>query len=159
MKEKSINSTGMKAMTNVKSPGNLITLKNNNSFCNYFINHNSMTSLVDNNEEYDSSQSKLIYDFSGTSLPYDDVLGKIIDLLFQLRAAQSDQNVFVQNNTVVREQILNQLQNEILKVNHKLSKSQIKNLEVISSNSFDEDKLNEILKSFLDSSKKKITQR
>ena len=155
MKEKSINSTGMKAMTNVKSPGNLITLKNNKSFCNYFINHNSMTSLVDNNEEYDSSQSKLIYDFSGTSSPYDDVLGKIIDLLFQLRAAQSDQNVFVQNNTVVREQILNQLQNEILKVNHKLSKSQIKNLEVISSNSFDEDKLNEILKSFLDSSKKK----
>ena len=155
MKEKSINSTGIKAMTNVKSPGNLITLKNNKSFCNYFINHNSMTSLVDNADEYDSRESKLIYDYSGTSSVYEDVLGKIIDLLFQLRAAQSDQNVFVQNNTVVREQILNQLQNEILKVNHKLSKNQIKNLEVISSNSFDEDKLNEILKSFLESSKKK----
>lgn len=155
MKEKSINSTGIKAMTNIKSPGNLITLKNNKSFCNYFIKHNSMTSLVDNTEGYDSPQSKLIYDYSGTSSLYEDVLGRIIDLLFQLRAAQSDQNVFVQNNTVVREQILNQLQNEILKVNHKLSKSQIKNLEVISSNSFDEDKLNEILKSFLESSKKK----
>lgn len=155
MKEKSINSTGIKAMTNIKSPGNLITLKNNKSFCNYFIKHNSMTSLVDNAEGYDSPQSKLIYDYSGTSSLYEDVLGRIIDLLFQLRAAQSDQNVFVQNNTVVREQILNQLQNEILKVNHKLSKSQIKNLEVISSNSFDEDKLNEILKSFLESSKKK----
>lgn len=155
MKEKSINSTGIKAMTNLKSPGNLITLKNNKSFCNYFIKHNSMTSLVDNTEEYDSPQSKLIYDYSGTSSVYEDVLGKIIDLLFQLRAAQSDQNVFVQNNTVVREQILNQLQNEILKVNHKLSKNQIKNLEVISSNSFDEDQLNEILKSFLESSKKK----
>ena len=155
MKEKSINSTGIKAMTNIKSPANLITLKNNKSFCNYFIKHNSMTSLVDNAEGYDSPQSKLIYDYSGTSSLYEDVLGRIIDLLFQLRAAQSDQNVFVQNNTVVREQILNQLQNEILKVNHKLSKSQIKNLEVISSNSFDEDKLNEILKSFLESSKKK----
>ena len=155
MKEKSINSTGIKAMTNIKSPGNLITLKNNKSFCNYFIKHNSMTSLVDNAEGYDSPQSKLIYDYSGTSSLYEDILGRIIDLLFQLRAAQSDQNVFVQNNTVVREQILNQLQNEILKVNHKLSKSQIKNLEVISSNSFDEDKLNEILKSFLESSKKK----
>lgn len=155
MEEKSINSTGMKTLTNVKAPGNLITLKNNKSFCNYFIKHNSMTLLVDGQEEYESPESKLIYDYSGTSSIYEDVLGKIIDLLFQLRAAQSDQNVFVQNNTVVREQILNQLQNEILKVNHKLSKNQIKNLEVISSNSFDEDKLNEILKSFLESSKKK----
>lgn len=158
MKEKSINSTGIKAMTNVKPSGNLITLKNNKSFCNYFINHNSMASLIDNSGENDSPQSQLIYDYSGTSSLYEDVLGKIIDLLFQLRAAQSDQNVFVQNNTVVREQILNQLQNEILKVSHKLSRNQIKNLEVISSNSFDEDKLNEILKSFLESSKKKSLQ-
>lgn len=158
MKEKSINSTGIKAMTNVKPSGNLITLKNNKSFCNYFINHNSMASLIDNSGENDSPQSQLIYDYSGASSLYEDVLGKIIDLLFQLRAAQSDQNVFVQNNTVVREQILNQLQNEILKVSHKLSRNQIKNLEVISSNSFDEDKLNEILKSFLESSKKKSLQ-
>ena len=158
MKEKSIRSTGIKSMTNVKSSGNLITLKNNNSFCNNFINHSPITSLVDTSGGYDSPESKLIYDYSGSSSVYEDVLGKIIDLLFQLRAAQSDQNVFVQNNTVVREQILNQLQNEILKVNHKLSKNQIKNLEVISSNSFDEDKLNEILKSFLESSKKKSSK-
>lgn len=146
----------IKSLTKVKAPLGIVGLKNNSSFCGAVFKQNKIASIVDDNISPFQERSDLIYS-SAPSLGYDqDVLARIIELLLQLRAAQSDQNVFVQNNTVVREQILSQLKNEILRVNNRLTKSQIKNLEVVSSNSFDAKALNDILKSLIEDSKKKL---
>ncbi len=141
---------------NVNSSPNLLTLKNNKNFCSKFFEQHKITTLTDELQEADESRS-LTYDFSRSYNFEAEAFNKIIDILMQLRAANDDQNIFVQNNTVLRENILNQLKNEVLRVSHKLSKEQIKNLEVISSNSFDEKALTEILNSFLKNSKKKFT--
>ena len=146
----------IKSLTKVKAPIGIVGLKNNSSFCGAIFNQNKIASIVDDNISPFQERSDLIYS-SAPSLGYDqDVLARIIELLLQLRAAQSDQNIFVQNNTVVKEQILSQLKNEILRVNNRLTKSQIKNLEVVSSNSFDAKALNDILKSLIEDSKKKL---
>ncbi len=144
------------SLMKIKSPSYLLTLKNNKSFCNKFFEQSMITAATDEPDYFDESNN-LIYDVSRSSNFDAEAFRAIIDLLMQLRAAGNDQNVFIQNNTVVREQILSQLKNEILKVNHKLTHNQIKNLEVISSNSFDEKTLTDILKSLLESSKKKLS--
>lgn len=146
----------IKSLTKVKAPLGIVGLKNNSSFCGAVFKQNKIASIVDDNISPFQERSDLIYS-SAPSLGYDqEVLARIIELLLQLRAAQSDQNIFVQNNTVVKEQILSQLKNEILRVNNRLTKSQIKNLEVVSSNSFDAKALNDILKSLIEDSKKKL---
>ena len=127
----------IKSLTKVKAPIGIVGLKNNSSFCGAVFNQNKIASIVDDGSSPFQERSDLIYGLAPSSGYDQDVLARIIELLLQLRAAQSDQNVFVQNNTVVREQILSQLKNEILRVNNRLTKSQVKNLEVVSSNSFD----------------------
>lgn len=146
----------IKSLTKIKAPIGIVGLKNNSNFCGAVFKQNKIASIVDDGVSPFQERGDLIYS-SAPSLGYDqDVLARIIELLLQLRAAQNDQNVFVQNNTVVREQILSQLKNEILRVNNRLTKSQIKNLEVVSSNSFDAKALNDILKSLIEDSKKKL---
>ena len=145
-----------KSLIKVKAPLGIVGLKNNSSFCGAIFKQNKITSIIDDESSSFEERGDLVYNLSA-SFGYDqDVLAKIIELLLQLRAAQSEQNVFVQNNTVVKEQILSQLKNEILRVNNRLTKSQIKNLEVVSSNSFDKEVLDSILKSLLEDAKKKI---
>lgn len=143
-------------LTNVKSSSGLVTLKYNSNFCSKFFERNKIATIVDEPQPY-SASSNLVYNIPKSPESNLDLFQTIIDLLLQLRASQSDQNVIVQNNTVLRENILKQLKSEIFKVGHKLTNNQIKNLEVISSNNFDEDTLTDILKSFLESSKKKLT--
>ena len=155
MEEKKLELNKNITMMSIKPSSNLLTLKNNKSFCNRFFEQNKISSIIDELDYFGESQN-LVYDLSHTHNFNDEAFGAIIDLLMQLRAAKDDPNVFIQNNTVVREQILNQLKNEILRVSHKLTKNQIKSLEVISSNSFDEKTLTDILKSLLESSKKKL---
>lgn len=146
-----------KAFMNIKPPASFISLTNNNSFCSHFLTQSNITTITDDPTESESGGGELIYDFSRTNNFDSEAFGKIIDILTQLRAAEDDRSILVQNNTVLREQILNQLKNEVLRVKHKLTKNQIKNLEVISSNNFDKDTLAEILRSLLESSKKKST--
>ena len=142
-------------LTNVKSSSGLVTLKYNNNFCSKFFERNKIATIVDEPQPYGAA-SNLVYNIPKSPESNLDLFQTIIDLLLQLRASQSDQNVIVQNNTVLRENILKQLKSEMLRVSHKLTNNQIKNLEVISSNNFDEDTLTDILKSFLESSKKKL---
>lgn len=142
------------AFMNIKPPASFISLKNNNSFCGHFLTQSNITTITDEPMEGESG-GELVYDFSRANNFDSEAFGKIIDILTQLRAAEDDRSILVQNNTVLREQILNQLKNEVLRVKHKLTKEQIKNLEVISNNNFDKDVLSGILKSLLESSKKK----
>ncbi len=151
------NSPNERNLAKVKAASSLITLKYNNNFCNKFFEKSKISSIVEEPSYFNEGTQNLVYDLSRASSSNTEFFNTIIDLLLQLRAAQSDQNVFVQNNTVLREQILNQLKSEVLRVSHKLTKSQIKSLEVLSSNSFDEKALTDILKSFLTSSKKKFS--
>lgn len=142
------------AFMNIKPPASIISLKNNNLFCSHFLAQNNMATITDDPVESERG-GELVYDFSHTDNFDSEAFGKIIDILSQLRATEDDRNILVQNNTVLREQILNQLKNEVLRVKHKLTKNQIKNLEVVSSNNFDKDALTDILRSLLESSKKK----
>ncbi len=128
--------------------------KSNSAFCTMLMNKAPMPITVDDESQIDIKRS-LIYNISKKDTLTQSTLQGIIDLLTQLRAAQSDQNVFIQNNTVVREQILNQLKNELLNVKNNLSQGQVQKLELVSNNLFDEKTLNEILKSLLEESKKK----
>ena len=157
MQKKSPNQQGM-AMTKVRTSSSLLTLKYNNSFCNKFFEKNKIASVVEE-PEYFSETRNLVYDVSKSVHLDSEYFQVIVDLLLQLRATQNDQNIFVQNNTVLREQILNQLKSEVLKVSHKLSLNQIKNLEVLSNNNFDEKTLTDILNSFLRGSKKKFAEQ
>lgn len=147
---------GKKNMIQTKTPLSFITLGGNAGFCTKLFSKASLGVSVDPADSFDSSEN-LVYDFSKSSNFDAETLGTIIDLLMQLRAAvgEGDQTIMVQNNTVLREQIVNQLKNEILKNRSKLTQNQIENLKVISSNSFDEKTLTDILKSLLSSSKKK----
>ena len=157
MQKKSPNQQGM-AMTKVRTSSSLLTLKYNNSFCNKFFEKNKIASVVEE-PEYFSETRNLVYDVSKSAHLDSEYFQVIVDLLLQLRATQNDQNIFVQNNTVLREQILNQLKSEVLKVSHKLSLNQIKNLEVLSNNNFDGKTLTDILNSFLRGSKKKFAEQ
>lgn len=143
----------------VKSPASFVQLAGNDKFCNNFFKKSSMTVLPTDSTEENYRVESLVY----TTLPSSDfdpeAFATIIDLLNQLRAATSEQNVFVQNNTVVREQILRQLKNEISKAGNNLTNNQIQNLEVVSSNNFDEQMLTDILKSLLATSKKKSDEK
>ena len=146
----------VKSLIKVKAPLGIVGLKNNSSFCGAIFKQNKITSIIDDESSPFEERGDLVYNLSASFGYGQDVLAKIIELLLQLRAAQSEQNVFVQNNTVVKEQILSQLKNEILRVNNRLTKSQIKNLEVVFSNSFDKEVLDSILKSLLEDAKKKL---
>lgn len=142
------------SLAKLQSPNNLVSLKYNNKFCNSFFEKNKMISIVDDPADPLES-TNLVYDYSKVYNNNEGIFQTIIDLLLELRASKNDQNVFLQNAPVIREQILTRLKNEIFRINHKLTNSQIKKLEVISSGMFDEKALSDILNSFLDSSKKK----
>lgn len=138
---------------------NYMTLTNkNSSFCAKFLKKHSMAVTVDN-ETQTSAKRSLVYDFSRKRDLDEDVLQRIIDLLLQLRASGSDQNVLIQNNTVIRQQILNQLKNELTNVRNHLTSGQVQKLEVASNNVFDEKTINDILKSLLEESKKKLSDK
>ena len=143
----------------VKSPVSFVQLTGNDKFCNSFFTKSSMTVLPTDSTEENYRAESLIYTTPPSSDFDSEAFATIIDLLNQLKAATSEQNVFVQNNTVVREQILRQLKNEISKAGNSLTNNQIQNLEVVSSNNFDEQTLTDILKSLLESSKKKSDEK
>ncbi|MDO4503992.1 MAG: hypothetical protein Q4B84_02470 [Clostridia bacterium] len=154
MENKDLKPTVNNNFINIKNPSSIGTLKKNSSFCTSFFSKHIETTIIDNVSELNISK-ELVY-----STPYKnnldaEAINKIIDLLMQLRAASSDQSILVQNNTVLRDQILNQLKSEILRAGNNLTKNQIENLKVVSNNNFDEKTLTDILKSFLESSKKK----
>lgn len=158
MEKKILGNKVKMTLLKTQSPNELLTLKRNKNFCTNFFEKNKMTTIVGEPANQDNSR-ELIYDYSAANRFESDAFAKIIDLLTQLRAAGADQSIFVQNNTVLREQILNQLKNEILRVGHKLTGEQLKNLEVISSNTFDEKSLADMLKSLLSGSKKKLANK
>jgi hypothetical protein len=144
-------------ISNTHSEKHLLTLNRNVSFCQSFIKKiNIATTVSDEDIVY---KSNLVYNLPKNSGFDYEAIQAIIDLLLQLRAAQSDQNVFVQNNTVVRQQILRQLKNELMKVQGGLTQNQIQKLGVVSSNTFDEETLNELLNSLLEDSKKKLGEK
>ncbi|MDO4199280.1 MAG: hypothetical protein Q4D57_00740 [Clostridia bacterium] len=143
----------------VKSPVSFVQLTGNGKFCNKLFTKSSMTVLPTDSTEENYRAESLVYSTPPTSDFDPEAFATIIDLLNQLKAATSEQNVFVQNNTVVREQILRQLKNEISKAGNNLTSNQIQNLEVVSSNNFDEQTLTDILKSLLESSKKKSDEK
>ena len=150
----SINSKKSSSLQKIKPSLNLISLKYNNNFCNKILQKNTVN-YNNNIENYGSSN--LIYDMSRIPSSNTEAFSTIIDLLLQLRAAQDDKNITVQNNTVLREQIVNQLKNEILRVSNNLTKKQIRDLEVVSSNNFDPKELTDLLNSFINTAKKKIS--
>ncbi len=130
-------------------------MKNNSAFCSVLINRPPMTTIVDDESRNDINGRALIYNIYKKDNYIQEVLQSIIDLLMQLRATQDEQNGFFQNNTVVRQNILQQLKNEILNVRNNLTQGQVQKLELVSNNLFDEKTLNELLKSLLEESKKK----
>lgn len=152
----------IKSLQKTRSSLNLVSLKYNNNFCNKIINR-GQNLIINNINNYNNlinfgsnnSNTELVYDMSRIQSSSEETLKSIIDLLQELRAIQDDKNILVQNNTVLREQILNQLKNEILKVSHNLTKQQVRDLEVVSSNNFDSKELSDILNSLLKTSKKK----
>lgn len=147
-------------LAQVKEPVSFTKLTGNNKFCSNFVNKFSMTVLPTESSEENVSTKSLVYSVPSVSdFDSEGAFGVIIDLLNQLKAATSDQNIFVQNNTVLRDQIVHQLKNEVLKARTNLTSNQIKNLEVISSNNFDEKTLTDILKSLLESAKKKSDEK
>lgn len=158
MEKKILGNKVKMTLLKTQSPNELLTLKRNKNFCTNFFEKNKMATIVGEPANQDNSR-ELIYDYSAANRFDSEAFAKIIDLLTQLRAAGADQSIFVQNNTVLREQILNQLKNEILRVGHKLTGEQLKNLEVISSNTFDEKTLADMLKSLLSGSKKKLANK
>lgn len=141
-------------ISNTHSERHLLTLSRNTSFCQSFMKKINISTTV--SDEDIAPESNLVYSLPKSSGFDYEAIQAIIDLLLQLRAAQSDQNVFVQNNTVVRQQILSQLKNELMRVQGGLTQNQIQKLRVVSSNTFDEDTLNELLNSLLEDSKKKL---
>lgn len=155
MENNGSNNKDKMALLNIQSPDKLLTLKRNNSFCDRFFRKNNIATVVGDFNDFNESR-ELVYDLSRVNGFESEAFNKIIDLLMQLRATDKDQSILVHNNTILREQILNQLKNEVLRVGHKLTNNQIKNLEVISSNTFDEKTLAQILKSLIESSKKKL---
>lgn len=156
MENKEIKLPKIKSLIKVRAPLGIVGLRSNSGFCSAIFKQNKIASIIDDSYSPFENRSDLVYNVSSGASHDRDVLAGIIDLLLQLRAAQSDQNVFVQNNTVIREQILGQLKNEIIRVNNRLTKNQIRNLEVVSSNSFDKEALNDVLKSLIKDSKKKL---
>ena len=146
----------IKLSDEIKPIGLLPTLRNNTKFCDALLSKNKLTLAAEAPMDPYDEYRDLVYNTSGAMNPNAEAFAAIMELLMQLQASQSDQNVFVQNNTVVKEQILNQLKNEVLRVRNDLSKTQIKNLEVVSSNNFDEKTLTEIIKSLLEEAKKKL---
>ena len=123
------NENEKKSISKLESSSNLITLKYNSKFCNDFFEKNMISSVIDYQMYPEENTADLVYDISKSSNSNSEIFQTIIDLLLQLRASQSDQNIFVQNNTVLKEQILKQLKSEIFRVSHKLNENQIKNLE------------------------------
>lgn len=144
----------------VQSPASFAKLTGNMGFCNQFFIKPSMTVLpVESSESYDRSED-LVYSSSSTSgFDSEHAFNTIIDLLSELKAVTSGQNAPIQNNTVLRDQIVNQLKNEVLRSRTNLTTQQIKNLEVVSSNNFDEKTLTDILRSLLESAKKKSDEK
>lgn len=159
MDKESMENKNLPELIQVKSPVSFAQLTGNAGFCNSFFTKSSMTILPTDSTEENYRAQSLIYSTPQTSEFDSEAFATIIDLLNQLKAATNDQNVFVQNNTVVREQILRQLKNEISKAGNNLTSNQIQNLEVVSSNNFDEQMLTNILKSLLESSKKKSAEK
>lgn len=159
MDKKPMENKNLPELIQVKSPVSFVQLTGNNKFCNNFLTKSSMTVLPTDSTEENYRAESLVYTTPPTSDFDPEAFATIIDLLNQLKAATSEQNVFVQNNTVVREQILRQLKNEISKAGNNLTNNQIQNLEVLSSNNFDEQMLTDILKSLLESSKKKSDKK
>ncbi|MDR2074581.1 MAG: hypothetical protein LBP36_04430 [Oscillospiraceae bacterium] len=82
-----------------------------------------------------------------------ELLDSIIGLLKQL-CDQKSGDINVQNNTVIRRQILEKLQNEVEKSEKNLNPEQKKDLEVIYSNNFNEKTLTRVLNSFIAGKKK-----
>lgn len=158
MENNGSNNKDKMALLNIQSPDKLLTLKRNNSFCDKFFQKNNIATIVGDFNDFNESR-ELVYDLSRVNGFESEAFSKIIDLLMQLRATDKDQSILVHNNTILREQILNQLKNEVLRVGHKLTNNQIKNLEVISSNTFDEKTLTQMLKSLIESSKKKLESK
>lgn len=136
-------------------PKHMRLIKSNSAFCSMLINKSPMTTIVDDESRSDINGRSLIYNISKRDNYAQEALQSIIDLLMQLRAAQDEQNGFFQNNTVVRQQVLQQLKNEILNVKNNLTQGQVQKLQLVSNNLFDEKTLNELLKSLLEESKKK----
>ena len=129
MENKDLKTNVKSNFMNVKNPSMIGTLKKNDNFCTSFFSKQIETTIVDNVSELNVSK-ELVY-----STPYKnnfdaEAINKIIDLLMQLRAASSDQSILVQNNTVLRDQILNQLKSEVLRAGNNLTKNQIENLKV-----------------------------
>ncbi|MDR1364592.1 MAG: hypothetical protein LBJ32_03070 [Oscillospiraceae bacterium] len=79
-------------------------------------------------------------------------LASIIDLLKQLRSVNNEPNVTIQNNTIIRRQILGQLQNELANSESKFSSE--KELEVLHSTIFNKKYLTKKINSFINSKKK-----
>ena len=159
MDNKPMENKNLPELIQVKSPVSFVQLTGNGKFCNNFFTKSSMTVLPTDSTEENYRAGSLVYTTPPASDFDPEAFATIIDLLNQLKAATSEQNVFVQNNTVVREQILRQLKNEISKAGDNLTSNQIQNLEVVSSNNFDEQMLTDILKSLLESSKKKSAEK
>ncbi len=159
MDKKFMENKNLPEFIQVKSPVSFVQLTGNAGFCSKLFTKSSINILSMGGAGENYRAESLIYSMPQTSEFDSEAFATIIDLLNQLKAAADDQNVFVQNNTVVREQILRQLKNEISKAGNNLTSNQIQNLEVVSSNNFDEQTLTDILKSLLESSKKKSDEK
>ena len=165
MGEKTVKNNGsmrenMHQLIQVQSPARFVKLTGNMGFCNQFFIKPSMAVLpIEISESHERSED-LVYSFSSTSgFDSEHAFNKIIDLLSELKDITSGQNAPIQNNTVLRDQIINQLKNEVLRSRTNLTTQQIKNLEVVSSNNFDEKTLTDILRSLLESAKKKSDEK
>jgi hypothetical protein len=143
-----------KGLLNYDTDGRrLLILSGNQSFCNNLRKKVNISTTLADEEVYRNSE--LVYSLPKSSNFDYDAIQAIIDLLLQLRAAQGGQDVLVQNNTVLKNQILGQLKNELVNARSGLTRGQAEKLQVVSSNIFDEDTLNNLLKSLLKDSKKK----
>ncbi|MDR1240657.1 MAG: hypothetical protein LBK29_02130, partial [Oscillospiraceae bacterium] len=121
----------------------------NLNFYNIILKRNLKTDQLHEIKSYENS---LVYFFS----PKTDknALQSILDLLSQLRASENAQNVTIQNNTIIKRQILDQLKNEIARSENDLEVKKFKELEVIHSDNFSEKKLTKIINQFLRLKKK-----
>ncbi|BED93042.1 MAG: hypothetical protein RsTaC01_0985 [Candidatus Paraimprobicoccus trichonymphae] len=133
-----------------------LNLGKNNNFCKSILRKTNISNTIF--DENILPKPDFVYNLNRFNFDYAK-LDSIMDLLLQLKANQDDQNSIFQNNTVVKQQILDQLKNEVVRVQNGLTKTQTEKLKVVSNNNFDVKTLDQLLKSLSEDSKKKIDKK
>lgn len=123
-----------------------LSIGRSNSFCDSILNKNKPLNQRDN---YNNSPSLVYNIFTNEEEQERQERGNtIINLLLQMRASQDEQNQFIQNKNIVKQQIYEQINRELLFGKNKLSPSKVNQIKnIILNTDIDNTKINDIVQS------------